>query len=386
MSKAGDTTDNGARRSLKRTLRWAAMGATAFTFVALMAAGITGLHQMADAAAPVEAAPPVPVRAETIRLSEGYVLKTRYVGRLEPARETRLAFELSGLVTEIVVDEGDAVAAGEVIARLDTAKLEAERGRLQARRHELEAQLALANLTVERKKKLMQSGHGSVEKYDEARFAVDGLKASLENVDASARVLDVDIAKSVLRAPFSGRVGTRLVDEGAVVSPSHPIVHLLEAEKRQVRIGVSVVSSSALTPERRYALSADGRTYSARLISVRPDLSAATRTVSALFEVDGAGELPFGRIMQLALDQRVDEPGYWLPMEALVEGRKGLWTVYTLDGSGSPVVRREAVEVLYAERDRAFVRGTITAGTRVVLDGTNRVVPGQRVALAAHAE
>ena len=386
MSKAGDTTEIGARRSLKRTMRWTAMGATAFTFIALMAAGITGLHHMADAAAPVEATPPVPVRAETVQPSTGYVLKNRFVGRLEPARETRLAFELNGLVTEILVDEGDAVAAGDAIARLDTARLEAERVRLEARRHELEAQLALADLTVERKKKLMQSGHGSVEKYDEARFAVDGLKASLANVDASVKLLDVDIAKSVLKAPFAGRIGSRLIDEGAVVSPSLPIVHLLEAEKRQVRIGVSVVSSSALTPERRYALSADGRTYSARLISVRPDLSAATRTVSALFEVGDAGALPFGRIMQLALDQRIDEPGYWLPMSALIEGRKGLWTVYTLDPSGGPVIRREAVEVLYAERGRAYVRGTITAGAMVVLDGTNRVVPGQRVALAARAE
>ena len=94
-------------------------------------------------------------------------------------------------------------------------------------------------------------------------------------------------------------------------------------------------------------------------------------------------DLPFGEVMELALDRHVSEPGFWVPLSALVEGRKGLWTVYTLGNSdGDSVVRREAVEILHTERTRAFVRGTIEAGAQIVLDGTNRVVPGQRVALA----
>lgn len=359
------------------------MGATALTFIGIMGAGIAGLHQMANATAPIEAAPPVPVRAEIILPAQGYTVQSRFVGRLEPARETRLAFELNGLVTQILVEEGDVVTQGQAIARLDTAKLEAERAKLTARRRELQAKLGMAQLTVNRKKRLMEAGHGSIENHDEARFAVAGLDAAIENVDASIKLIDVDIAKSVLRAPFSGRVGSRLTDEGAVVSPSSPIIHLLETEKRQVRIGVSVKASSGLTRNRDYALFANGRTYKARLLVVRPDLSASTRTVSAVFEVAGATDLPFGEVMELALDQHITEPGYWLPLSALVEGRKGLWTVYTLDGSNEDtVILREAVEVLYAERTRVFVRGTLARGAKIVLNGTNRVVPGQRVALA----
>ncbi len=368
---------------LKRSIRWAAMGATALTFVGLMAGGIAGLHHMANATAPVEATPPVPVRAETVSSAQGYTVRERFVGRLEPARQTRLGFERSGLVTSVLVEEGDIVRQGEPIAQLDTAKLLAERGMLSAQRRELEAQKRLAELTVERKKRLMDGGHGSIEQHDEARFGLARFVAAIENIDASIKSLDVDIEKSVLRAPFTGRVGARMVDEGTVASPNLPVVDFLEAERRQVRIGVSVEASSTLTQDRTYTLSAAGRTFAATLVVVRPDLSSSTRTVSAVFDVEGAADLRFGEIVELALDRQVAEPGLWVPLSALVEGRKGLWTVYTVDTSnGEQVVQREAVEILHTERARAFVRGTVTPGAQIVLEGTNRVVPGQRVAVA----
>jgi RND family efflux transporter MFP subunit len=368
---------------LKRSIRWAAMGATALTFVGLMAAGIAGLHHMANATAPVEAVPPVPVHAETVTSAPGYTVHERFVGRLEPARQTRLGFERSGLVTHVLVEEGDIVEKGQPVARLDTAKLLAERGVLDAKRRELEAQMRLAELTVERKKRLMDTGHGSVEQHDEARFGLARFVAAIENIDASIESLDVDIEKSVLRAPFAGRVGERLMDEGTVASPNLPVIHLLEAERRQVRIGVSVEASSKLTRDRTYSLSAAGRAFSAKLVVVRPDLSTSTRTVSAVFDVEGAEHLPFGEVMELALDRHVSEPGVWVPLAALVEGRKGLWTVYTVAvADGERVVKREAVEILHAERARAFVRGTLASGAQIVLNGTNRVVPGQRVAVA----
>lgn len=369
---------------LKRTVRWGAMAAVTATFVGLMVVGITGLHRMANATAPVNAAAPLPVRAETVSAVSGYRMRERFVGRLEPARRTKLAFEREGLITEVLVDEGDVVKQGDKIARLDTAKLNTERSRLTARRRELEAQLGLAELTLKRKKRLMASGHETVERHDQARFAVAGLLAAIENVEASLTSIDVDLAKSVLVAPFDGRIGARMIDEGAVVSPNLPVVDLLEVDRRQVRIGLSVEASSKLAHGKSYELTGNGGSYQAQLVTVRPDLSASTRTVTAVFDVRHAGRLPFGEIMELALDRFVEEPGVWVPLTALHEGVKGLWTVYTLKSSGAEqTVQRQVVEVLHTERARAFVRGTISDGAMLVLDGTNRVVPGQQVVLAS---
>lgn len=384
MSTASNSTFKPHRRILKQGLRWGAMAATTIAFVGLMAAGITGLHRMANATAPVTPSAPVPVRAEAISAVSGYRIQEHFVGRLEPARRTRLAFEQSGIVTEILVDEGNTVKAGDRIARLDTAKLDAERSMLTARRRQLEAQLGLGELTLKRKKRLMASGHETVERHDQARFAVAGLKAAIENIDASLKSIDVDIAKSVLLAPFAGRVGERMIDEGAVVSPNMAVVDLLEADRRQVRIGLSVEASAKLMHERTYMLTGNGRTYSARLVAIRPDLSSSTRTVTAVFDVRMAAGLPFGEVMELALDRFVTEQGFWVPLTALHEGVKGLWTVYTLKSSdNASTVQRQVVEVLHTERAKAFVRGTLRDGAMLVLDGTNRIVPGQQVALAS---
>ncbi|MGI9415608.1 MAG: efflux RND transporter periplasmic adaptor subunit [Hyphomicrobiales bacterium] len=373
--------------AIRTGLRWAAMGTTAAVFIGLMAAGISGLNMMASANAPVEAPQPVPVAAKAVNASDGYTIKERFVGRLEPARQTDLAFERAGLVESILVDEGAIVGAGDAIAHLDTAKLEAERDRLNARRRQLEAQLGLATVTAKRRLRLLKSGHDTVERYDQARYALGGIVAEIESVDASLKAIDVDVAKSVLRAPFAGKVGARMIDEGAVVSSGTAVIHVLETAHRQVRIGVSVEASGDLKVGAHYTLAAGGRPLAGTLVTLRPDLSTGTRTITALFDVGGAERIPFGEIIELGLERFVAEPGHWVPIDALSEGRKGLWTVFTLSGEGGErSVAREAVEVLHAEQARAFVRGTLTGGAMVVVNGNNRIVPGQRVALAASGE
>ena len=102
------------------------LAATALFFLSLMGLGTTALHIRANAEAPPEANPPVSVTARVADFSDGYTVAERFAGRLEPARETELAFERSGLVTEILYEEGDHVTADAVVARLDTDKLKRE--------------------------------------------------------------------------------------------------------------------------------------------------------------------------------------------------------------------------------------------------------------------
>ena len=381
------TTEKPEKRSALRTgLKWAGMGTTALVFIGLMGAGISGLRMMASANAPAEAAPPIPVAAQPVQTAKGYTVKERFVGRLEPARQTQLAFERAGLVQKIMVDEGGVVNEGDIIAHLDTAKLRAERDRLRARRRQLESQLGLAKVTISRRERLLKTGHDTVERYDQARYALDGVVAEIESVDASLKSVGVDITKSVLHAPFAGKVGARMIDEGAVVSSGTGVMDLLETGHRQVRIGVSVDASNDLEIGGSYSLSAGERPLSGKLVALRPDLSTGTRTITALFDIEQAEQVPFGEIIELALERFVAEPGLWVPVDALSEGRKGLWTIFTVrDGEEGRTVAREAVEVIYAEQSRAFVRGTLTGGAMVVVRGNNRIVPGQRVALATAA-
>lgn len=368
----------------KRTLwRATAMALTGLTFVGVMAAGIATLHMRANAEAPPEANPPINVEVRTVRFTSGYTVTERFAGRLEPVRETRLAFERGGLVTEVLFDEGDLVGAGAVVARLDTAKLEAERKRLEAQRKELSARQSLAKVTLQRQRALASKGWQTEQKHDEARFSLEEVSAAIARLDASIGSIDVDIGKSVLRAPYAGHFAARFIDEGAVVDTGTAVAELLESGVRQVRVGVSVDAAQSLDVGYTYRLSAGSNLFPGRLISKRPDLQTGTRTVTVLFEALGGEDVLFGEIVELILDRAIAADGTWLPVRALNEGRKGLWSVLTVvERDGEFAIARESVEVLHVDDGRAFVTGTLADGARIVLNGTNRIIPGQQVAFA----
>jgi hypothetical protein len=105
------------------------------------------------------------------------------------------------------------------------------------------------------------------------------------------------------------------------------------------------------------------------------------------------GALRPGEQLELELDQWVGEPGVWLPLEALAEGARGLWSAYVVEpakdaddpqGTGSLASTRgrlvaRPLEILYQTGDRVFVRGPLAPGERLVAAGLHRVVPGQLV-------
>ena len=78
----------------------------------------------------------------------------------------------------------------------------------------------------------------------------------------------------------------------------------------------------------------------------------------------------------------MEAAGFWLPTSALVRSRRGLWAAYAIAPSeGPPTVERRELELLYTTGDFAFVRGLVQPGERLVRDGVQRLVDGQRVAL-----
>ena len=382
MERNTDPAKPSAGRRLFRT--GAGLG-VAMLLVAAIAGGASILHQRAAARTGiVEATPPLPVMSRMLRIEQAYTITDRYAGRLEPARETPLSFERAGLLLEVAVDEGDPVRAGQVIARLDIEPLQVERRQLEAERRQREADLELARLTTERQQTLQRQGHASMQRYDEARLGAEALLAELARIDAAIAALDIDIVKSVIRAPFAGRVADRFTDEGRVVSAGAPVVHLLESGRAQVRIGVSPAAAAELTVGDRVALTSGTLEMTAVVSALRPDLAGGTRTVPVIFELAEAPALPFGEIVELAVDRSVPARGAWLPLAALSEGPKGLWVVTTIvEGDDGPVTAREAVEVIHVSGGEAYVRGTFADATRVVVNGGNRAAPGRRVALLA---
>ncbi len=361
------------RRALRRTgillLTTATIGGAGYAVLL----GSQTISARASAVEIAEVAKPLPVTVRPLEREDGYTVTRRFTGQVEAAQTTDLSFEFGGRMAEITVDEGDVVEAGDVIARLDTALLETERQRLEAARDALVAQREFARLSTERRAELSERGFTSTEAFDEARFSEAELTARIAETDAGIAEVDVRLEKSVLEAPFSGRVGARGVDLGTTVSAGAAIVSLLEEAAPRVRIGLPVW----LEPEDTALIEIAGRAFEAELHSVRPDIDRVTRTRTALFDLAPGATAAFGETATLVVMREVGESGTWVPVRALREGAQGLWTVLVVDDEDR--VRSAAVELIHTEAERAYVRGTFEDGTRLISAGPHRVTPGQLV-------
>lgn len=365
------------------------VGTTVFAVLVLggIAGGVAALHLRAAAKEEPQARAPLPVKVMLVERQDSYRIEQRFAGRLEPARRTQLAFERAGLVTAVLRDEGDAVEAGAVVAQLDTEPLLAARDALTAQRAQAAADLDLARRTLRRQRELHGAGHVSAQRLDEARLSAAALEARVQALDAEIRALEIDIEKSALIAPFAGTVAARHLDEGAVVAAGASVLELLESGRPQARVGVSPEAARRLYAGAHYRIESAGQVLSGRLLNTRPDIAPDTRSVELLFELEGRGGLPFGEVVELHIARQVAEPGFWVPLKALYEDEKGLWSVFVAaEAEDGTRVVREAVEILHAADARAFVRGTLADRARVLLGSAQRVVPGQRVQIAATAE
>ncbi|WP_259994310.1 hypothetical protein [Sulfitobacter sp. S190] len=113
---------------------------------------------------------------------------------------------------------------------------------------------------------------------------------------------------------------------------------------------------------------------------VRPDVDPVTRTRTALFEIDTLTAATFGQTATLILQTEVAARGTWVPVDALQQGSGSIWSVLVVEDG---IVRTADVEVLHAQTDRAYVRGTFAEGAALIRTGAHRVVPGQEVRMLA---
>lgn len=363
---------------------------------ALLGAIAAGLA-LARGGSPMAALPPpaaIPVETRAVVLQDGFRRQRTFSGRVQARRESMLGFESAGRLEDVAVDEGARVEAGQLLATLDTDRLRAQRAERVAAKTEAEANLALAEVTLKRLSGVVDKGGVSQQGLDAAREAQRAARAALRLAERRIGTLDIELEKARLTAPFAATVVTRMADEGQVLDAGHPVLTLQERSAPELRVGIAGPALDQLQTGALYTLTWRDRTLKARLRALLPLRAATARTVDALFDPvePPPGMLP-GDLVTLALEQRVEQRGSWLPLTALTEGERGLWSLYlaeTLPQTDAPLaathrIERRTVDVVHQETDRVFVRGALRDRDRVVSTGLQRIVPGQLVRLIPEA-
>jgi len=326
-------------------------------------------------------AKPMPVTVERFELETGYSASTRFLGIIEAASDSNIGFEVAGVLSELEARDGDFVTTGQLLGRLDIRQQSAALALARAQEKEVAAQLELAKLNLQRVDSLLAQSLVSQREADDARLTVEATQARLETTQASVRNAEIVIEKSELRAPFDAVVSKRITEPGSIVGPSVPIVRLVSVGEREAHVGISPKFANMAVIGETYTLFVEGEAISARLRSVGADVDPQTLTVLAVLTLPKDQPVRVGQTVALEFQERVNETGGWLPITALLEGDKGLWTVLVTkeDAAGELITARESVEIVYSEGERVFVRGTVADETNVVASGMQRLSPGSPV-------
>ncbi len=308
-----------------------------------------------------------------------YILKT-YSGQVLSKQRSDLGFELNGLLTEILVDEGAFVTKGQPLARLDKQLLKTRISELKSLMNDLQVQLKLAKLKSERLQKLKINDHVSQQALDEALTSEYSLK---EKMSAAHRRIDdvsIRLEKSVLKAPYSGQIVKRLVDEGSVIKSSQPVLQMLDNNNYEAHIGIPQRYEKKVKADQNISVLINDIPVKGIVRAVRYDLGPQTRTINVIISIHSEKKMAAKNLANITIPITIKQKGFWLPLSALKQNYRGLWSIYIIGTrDNKKTVKAKSLTVYYSNSRCIYGNADIEPNSRVIISGLHKVVPGLKV-------
>ncbi len=323
--------------------------------------------------------PPTLVFTEEVRNAEFHD-QVSLVGRTAALKESRIVAEVSGSVAKINVLEGNWVNAGDPLVTLDADQLRLTYEAKDAEAKQAETALKLANDNLERVKQLFKAELIRQTTLDSAIAWQAVQEAGYNRLKAESDKLELDLQKSVIRAPYSGFTGKKLTDVGEWVNPGTPVFEMVDLSKVHVRVDlperqfgrlqvgspVTIKASNAHVPE-----------LEGTVIGISPNAGTETHTFPVTVEVDNSkGLLGGGMLVRATLNLDDTYASLAVPKDAII--RQGMQTlVYAVvDGQAQPI----NVMTTSANGSLVAVKSdNLSEGMQVVVRGNERIFPGSPV-------
>lgn len=304
----------------------------------------------------------------------------RAMGRIESMSQAMIGFERSGRVAQMLVEDGQKVKRGEVIAKLDTKRIDAQLVELNAALNIAQAEARLASISVSRIAALVRSKLESPQRLDDAKEANNIAQARLTQIKAQLETLSLELEKSTIVAPYTADIITRLVDEGAVVNVGQPVFEIANNATLIARIALPPKIAATLTVGNTYDLRVDDALVQGELLTMGSQRNLRTRTIDTQFSVPNTNKNGIvGDLIAVDLSVTQTQRGIWVPISVLANGVRGMWNVFVVGNEGQTRIENRAVEIIYSDGERAFVTGALADGELLVVAGTHRFVSGQNV-------
>lgn len=302
---------------------------------------------------------------------------------------------VDGPLLEMRFREGEDVATGDILARIDPRPYQAALDQAEARKAQDEAQLANARADLARYTKLVQNNFASAQQADTARAQVAQLEAQTRQDQAQIDAARTQLSYTTITAPVAGRAGLRQVDQGNIVRASDPAglvvittlqpIAVIFTLPQQSLPAVAAAMRAGAAEVLALAQSADGaggaRVLDRGVLAVldnQVDQATGTIKLKAQFPNDTRLLWPGGFIgVRLRVDTLRNV--ITVPPAAVQRGPRGSF-VYVLRANNT--VERRDVRVGYEDQSLSVIMDGVRAGESVVIEGTSRLADGAAVRIA----
>lgn len=315
------------------------------------------------------------------------------VGSLKPKEQVEVAPKITGKVQRVLVDVGDAVQEGQLIAELEGAELaqqvlraEATLAVTQATLAQRQAELENARAEENRAAQLLSEGLMSLQAQQTVQTRARVVESQLKLAEAQIGQAQADLQELRIRqqqtqvlSPLTGWVGRRYVHPGALVNPNSPVVSVLRLSSMVTEVRVPEEHLARIRVGNRAVVAVDalgGRTIEGRVARISPILDPATRSGSVEVEIPNpGGQLKAEMSARIQMDMGSERQALLVPRDAVVMRgqRTGVHVLL------SDRVRFQEIETGLSTDQGVEVLSGLSAGTTVVTRGSQGLQDGDSV-------
>ena len=322
-----------------------------------------------------------------------------FIGRVEAVDRVDIRARVTGFLRERLFREGEEVRQGQPLYRLESEVFEAEVARAEAQLAAAEAELNNAQLQLNRARELLRTAAGTQARVDDATAAERGASAQVMSARAALRRARIDLAYTEITAPLAGKIGRSTFSPGNVVGPDAGVLAtIVSQDPMRVAFAVSQRQArellarqgqrggaAALVVRLRFA---DGtmHPHAGRIDFIDNQVDRNTDTILVRAEVpnpagtDGApAERPLvaGQFVTVLVEGAEPVQAIAVPRAAILQDQQGTY-LFVLDAENRAM--RRNVRLGRASPELAVIEDGLAEGERVVVEGIQRVRPGQPVA------
>lgn len=262
-------------------------------------------------------------------------------GTVQPLRQATVKAKVSGDVRQVTVREGESVKEGQLLARIDTADLEAKLIERNGALESAKAQAAMAGKTQAMNQALLKQNFISQNAYDNSESSLNVSQGTVKSAEAQVQIAKNALRDAIATSPLAGVVAKRHVQVGEKVAFDSPLVTVVDLSDLELQAAVPAVDVPELSIGKTVELTIDGfgeRRFTGRVERINPSAEPGTRAILVYVGIPNAdralrgGMFATGRIALAASAPVPTLPATAIRTEA---GQTYVWTV-----EGGKLVKR----------------------------------------------